>query len=77
MENFKIWSTEKFGIEISEKQLAQFSAYQIFLQEQNQFMNLTAITETNEIWIKHFLDSISIELTVKPGTCLIDLGTGA
>lgn len=51
--------TEKMGIEISQKQVEQFTKYKDILLEWNKKMNLTAITEEKEIVIKHFLDSLS------------------
>ena len=69
------------GLQLSEKQLEQFYDYFQFLVEKNKVMNLTGITEYEEVIQKHFLDSLSLirvipdiasqELTV------IDLGTGA
>lgn len=66
-------------IELSEKQLEQFRIYFEMLVEKNKVMNLTGITEWDEVLEKHFLDSISLiravdlnrELTV------MDMGTGA
>ncbi len=70
---------EALGICLNEFQLKQFMRYYALLVEWNSFMNLTAITEYDEVCMKHFLDSISLckaidctqELTV------IDVGTGA
>ena len=69
----------KISIELSEKQLEQFRVYYEMLVEKNKVMNLTGITEWDEVLEKHFLDSISLirafdlnqELTV------MDMGTGA
>lgn len=70
---------EALGICLNEFQLKQFMRYYALLVEWNNFMNLTAITEYDEVCTKHFLDSLSLckaldctrELTV------IDVGTGA
>lgn len=70
---------EALGICLNEFQLKQFMRYYALLVEWNSFMNLTAITEYDEVCTKHFLDSLSLckaldctrELTV------IDVGTGA
>ncbi len=66
-------------IELSEKQLEQFQIYYEYLLEVNQVMNLTAITQKNEVIWKHFLDSLSIVQAVdlKSMKYLIDVGTGA
>ena len=46
------------GITLTSKQLEQFENYYQTLVEWNQKMNLTAITDMDEIYEKHFLDSI-------------------
>ena len=52
MENFKR-KAEMLGIELSEKQLNQFRRYYEMLIEKNKVMNLTAITEWEEVINKH------------------------
>lgn len=70
---------EKIGITLSEKQISQFMTYYDLLVEWNSFMNLTAITEFNEVIDKHFIDSLAIceYVNFKNGDSLIDIGTGA
>lgn len=70
---------EKIGITLSEKQISQFMTYYDLLVEWNSFMNLTAITEFNEVIDKHFIDSLAIceYVDFKKGDSLIDIGTGA
>lgn len=70
---------EKIGITLSEKQISQFMTYYDLLVEWNSFMNLTAITEFNEVIDKHFIDSLAIceYVDFKNGDSLIDIGTGA
>jgi len=68
-----------FGIALSDHQLEQFEMYYKMLVEKNKVMNLTAITEKNEVIDKHFADSLAL---VKSGVELkdqkiLDLGTGA
>lgn len=46
------------GIELNDKQKQQFDVYAKMLVEWNEKMNLTAITQIDEIYEKHFLDSI-------------------
>lgn len=74
---------EELGIALSKEQKKQFITYYEYLVEKNKVMNLTAITEYNEVILKHFLDSLSIvkvgsfdhkKLT---GKSVIDIGTGA
>ena len=47
------------GIELSETQIAQFKKYFELLVEWNEKMNLTAITDLEGVYLKHFYDSIS------------------
>ena len=67
------------GIELTNSQLNAFETYYDMLIDRNKVMNLTAITEFDEVMDKHFLDSVylfrSIEL--KANYKLIDIGTGA
>ena len=66
-------------ITLTEKQIAQFHQYYEMLVEKNKVMNLTAITEWEEVVHKHFLDSLAIVKTMdmtKP-LRVLDLGTGA
>lgn len=69
------------GINLSEGQLGQFYRYYQLLTEWNQFMNLTAITELEDVAEKHFIDSLSLvrAVTVLPECTktMIDVGTGA
>ena len=50
---------KQWGIELSEQQLTQFSDYYDLLVEWNSFMNLTAITDFDEVCKKHFLEKRS------------------
>ncbi len=70
---------KELGISLSEKQIDQFMLYYELLVEWNGFMNLTAITEFDEVMKKHFVDSLSLIKSVdlsKP-ISVIDIGTGA
>lgn len=66
-------------IDLSDKQLEQFQTYYEMLVEWNSFMNLTAITEYQDVYEKHFLDSMSLIHTfdVSSNVSVIDVGTGA
>lgn len=70
---------EKLDITLSETQINQFLKYYEMLVEKNKVMNLTAITEFDEVIEKHFLDSLQIAKYIKfsEDTKLIDIGTGA
>ena len=69
----------EYGIELDDKQIDSFIRYKDLLKEWNQKINLTAITDDEEIVKKHFLDSVSILQSgvIKEGMTLIDVGTGA
>lgn len=68
-----------FGIELSDSQLAQFYTYYQMLIEWNKKINLTAITDFDEVLKKHFLDSLSIGriLNQDSSASILDIGTGA
>lgn len=70
---------QEWGIVLSEKQVQQFLTYYEMLTEWNQVMNLTAITEYDEVLKKHFVDSLSLSraFTFSDSLSLIDVGTGA
>lgn len=68
------------GITLSEKQIAQFMSYYELLIEWNSFMNLTGITEFEEVMKKHFVDSVSLIKAIDLSNqelSVIDIGTGA
>lgn len=69
---------ESLNIKLSESQKEQFLKFYELLVEWNSFMNLTAITEFEEVVQKHFLDSLALikSCDLKNQT-LIDVGTGA
>ena len=52
-----IEACEKAGLILNQTQIEQFETYLRLLQEWNEKMNLTSITEATEIWEKHFYDS--------------------
>ena len=64
-------------IDASEKQIEQLIAYARLLQEWNEKINLTAISDDEGIAVKHFLDSaVAIKTDCIKGS-VIDVGTGA
>lgn len=69
--------SEKIGIKLSDEQLNEFYEYMQLLLEWNEKMNLTAITDPEEVIKKHFVDSITIKKYIKEKSRLIDVGTGA
>lgn len=72
---------EELNITLTDEQIEQFLQYYEMLVEKNKVMNLTGITEYEEVIQKHFLDSLSL-IRVIPDIAsqkltVIDLGTGA
>ncbi len=70
---------KEYGLSLSDNQVLQLETYMKLLIEWNEKVNLTAITEPEEIITKHFLDSMSVFGTeyIKNGDSVIDVGTGA
>ena len=69
----------KIGIELEDIALDRLDKYAEMLIETNKTLNLTAITEPDEVLYKHFIDSLSLLTVVelKEGAKVIDVGTGA
>lgn len=74
-----IQDLEKLGVSLTDRQIEQFLIYYELLTEWNSFMNLTAITEYEDVLKKHFVDSVSLiqAVDVRKELTLIDVGTGA
>lgn len=72
---------DQFSIKLENNQMNQFYKYFEFLVEWNKVMNLTAITEQNEVITKHFVDSLALIKAMKEiedkEYSVIDVGTGA
>lgn len=70
---------EQLGITVSDRQREQFQKYYEMLVKWNEVMNLTAITEYDEVNEKHFVDSLAIVkgLDMNEVDYMIDIGTGA
>lgn len=75
--NDLIEKVNSIGIEISQKQAEQFYKYMELLLEWNEKMNLTAITDPEEVILKHFIDSLTIIPYLKEADTVLDIGTGA
>ncbi len=68
----------EIGIELNDKQIMQFKKYYEILIDWNEKINLTAITEENEVYIKHFYDSLcAIKGVSFHNQTLLDVGSGA
>ena len=72
-------SLEKLNIHLNEKQVYQFMKYYEMLIETNKVMNLTAITDFDEVIDKHFVDSLALiqAIDLNKELKVIDIGTGA
>ena len=69
----------KLNIQLKEKQIQQLDKYYELLIEWNEKINLTRITEYEDVYLKHFYDSLTIAKVVNLSTkkTLCDVGTGA
>jgi len=72
---------QKLGLHLSPGQLEQFEVYYSELVDWNKRINLTSITDYEEVQIKHFLDSLTVAMAINPKDAgslrVIDVGTGA
>lgn len=77
-EQFREALLEK-GIALSDEQMKQYQVYAEVLVEWNEKMNLTAITDPEEIYLKHFYDSITLAFyyDMDQSVSLCDVGAGA
>ena len=76
--SYLIKTLSSWNFEIDDNKISQLDKYYEMLIEKNKVMNLTAITEFDEVLVKHFADSLSI-CTIIPDDVksVCDLGTGA
>ncbi len=74
-----IKETNLLGINLTNEELAKFEEYKELLKEYNKKFNLTSITNDNEIYLKHFYDSLCITKAKEllNASSLLDIGTGA
>ena len=68
-----------YGFPLTEYQAAQFNLFRTELLRWNERVNLTAITDDNDIVHKHFLDSLSVleHISLRGSDAVVDVGTGA
>ena len=74
-----IEETKKLGINLTEKQLSQLEKYYELLVTWNEKINLTRIIEHNDVYLKHFYDSLTLSkvIDLNKNVTLCDIGTGA
>lgn len=79
MQDFARHAEHLLGVRLRRSQLAALSLYERELVDWNTRFNLTAIRDPQEIYIKHFLDSLTCLMALRetPPDRLIDIGTGA
>ena len=70
---------KKFGIEVTDEEISKLEKYADLLKEWNEKINLTAITEKEQVFLKHFYDSLTLVKIINLDKVdnLCDLGTGA
>ena len=78
LNNF-IEEVEKLGIHLSERQLSELEEYYNLLIDYNEKVNLTRITEKEDVYLKHFYDSLTLikAIDLTKGLTMCDVGTGA
>ena len=72
-----IGKLKEFNIEINKEQIKSFEKYMNLLLEWNEKINLTAITQSDEVKLKHFVDSLTVLKYINDDDKVIDIGTGA
>lgn len=68
---------KEVNVEIGNEQIDKFYNYMNLLLEWNEKINLTAITQQNDIILKHFVDSLTILKYIENNEKIVDIGTGA
>ena len=78
IDEFKI-EVKKLGIEVTDEEISKLEKYADLLKEWNEKINLTAITEKEQVFLKHFYDSLTLVKIINLDKVdnLCDLGTGA
>ena len=74
-----IIEVEKLGIEVTDEKLKKLERYYELLIEYNKVMNLTGITKKEDVYLKHFYDSLTLVKVIDLNSIdsLCDLGSGA
>lgn len=74
-----VLALKNLGIDITEEKLNKLDKYYDLLIEWNNKINLTRITDKEEVYLKHFYDSLTLTKVIDLNTCknLLDFGTGA
>ena len=75
--NSLLEKAEKIQLKIEEAQAKKLYDYMQLLLSWNEKMNLTAITDPNEVIVKHFIDSFTVSQYIEKDSYMVDVGTGA
>lgn len=67
----------KYNITLSDEQIDKFNKYYEYLISENEKYNLTAIIEKNDVYLKHFIDSVLPYNYFKSNSLILDVGAGA
>lgn len=73
----KDYVLQQTKIALTDEMTQQLQSYCDFLLQENAKYNLTAITDTQQVWCKHFADSMLGSVAIKPNATLCDVGSGA
>lgn len=75
--NLKDYLLQQTNISLTDNMMEKLNTYCNFLLTENEKYNLTAITEVDGVWQKHFVDSILGSIAIPPKATLCDIGSGA
>lgn len=75
--NKMIELSKKINVQLNDEQIKKYFEYMTLLLDWNEKINLTAITEMDDVILKHFIDSMTIFKYIENEESIIDVGTGA
>ena len=75
--NKMIELSKKINVQLNDEQIKKYFDYMTLLLDWNEKINLTAITEMDDVILKHFIDSMTIFKYIENEESIIDVGTGA
>ena len=73
----KQYLQQQVNITLTDEMCQKLNAYCSFLLQENEKYNLTAITDVNEVWQKHFVDSLLGSVAIEQNASVCDIGSGA
>ena len=69
--------SKKINVQLNDEQIKKYFEYMTLLLDWNEKINLTAITEMDDVILKHFIDSMTVFKYIENEESIIDVGTGA